>query len=237
MSHGWVNPIPFVIGGGPTDIEDMWIALRQAVGGEHGPGPEGGPEDLARQSKAIAIAGAERALERAFLQAFPGLAVDALPLWEEALLSEGAATDVALRALLKLAWRTPSGATTPSLAQALLDISSQLTIEIEDEDDTIVTVPGKYIAPSDNVPDYGTVTAAFKPNYATRDILRVVYTLATDETEIPGDVDRAVTKLLQRRLPSTMTWTLCQADTDDGGIFLLDGGNNGNSVLDVTPLG
>jgi hypothetical protein len=50
-------------------------------------------------------------------------------------------------------------------------------------------------------------------------------------------VDRAVTKLLQRRLPSTMTWTLCQADTDDGGIFLLDGGNNGNSVLDVTPLG
>lgn len=234
---GWHNPLPFVLGGGPTDIEEIWRALRSAEGGERGPGPEGGDEDVARQVIATAIAGAERAIERAFFQAFPGIATDFLPLWEEALRSEGADSDVALRALLTAAWRPPDGATTPHLSQALLDISAQLAIEIEDPDDTDVTVPGKHVAPADNDPDYGGTSAALFPNRSSRDVLRVVYTLASGETEIPDEVTRAVAKLLRRRLPSTMLYTLCQKDPDDGGVFLLDGGENGNSVLDVTPLG
>jgi hypothetical protein len=238
MSSGWANPLPFVIGGGPTDVVLIWRALRQAVGGEHGPGPVGGVEDLARQTKAVAIAGAERALERAFLQAFPALAIDALPLWEEALLSEGADTEVALRALLQAMWRTPRGATTPHLAQALADISPQLTIELEDEEHTDVTVPGKYLAPTDNVPDYGPYPAAKFPNRASRDVLRVVYLLDEDtgETSIPADIEREVGKLLRRRLPSTMTYTLTQKGTPFF-VFVLDGGDHGESVLDVTPMG
>jgi hypothetical protein len=238
MSFGWINPLPLTLGGGPTDIEEIWRALRSAEGGEHGPGPEGSDEDIARQVQATAIAAADRAIERAFLQVFPGSATDALSLWEEALRSQGAASDVALRALLELAWRSPDGATTPHLAQALLDISPQLAIEIEDADQTIVTVPGKHVSPEDNEPDYGTWPAARKPNYASRDELRVVYTLDLDEgeTSIPAEVERAVARLLRRRLPSMQFWTLCQDDDDDDGIFLLDGGNNGASVLDVTPL-
>ena len=237
MGFGWSNPLPLSLGGGPTDIELIRDALRSAEGGEHGPGPQGGVGGGARIVQATAIAGAERAIERAFFQAFPGLATDALPIWEEALRSDGADSDVALRTLLELSWRAPDGATTPHLQQALLDISAQLTIQIEDVDDTDVTIPGKHVAPEDNVPDYGGGSAALYPNYASRDVLRAVYTLAAGETEIPENISRDVGKLLRRRLPSAQTYTLVQQDPDDGGFFLLDGGENGNSVLDVTPLG
>lgn len=233
----WSNPGPFVLGGGETDIEEIHRSLRAAEGGEHGPGPVEGIEDLSRIAQATAIAGADRALERAFLQAFPGLATDALPLWEETLLSEGAASEVALRRLLELRWRAPNGATTPHLSADLLGISPQLAIEIEDPDLTDVTVPGKYLAPVGGAASYGGWSAALYPNRASRDVTRVVYTLAAGESGIPDEVSRAVTKLMQRRLPSTMTWTLGQKDPDDGGFFLLDGGENGNSVLDVTPMG
>lgn len=232
----WTNPLPIVLGGGPTDIEGTWLALRSAEGGEHGPGPVGGLEDASRQIQAAAIAGTDRAIERGFLQTFPGLSTDALPLWEIALLSDGADTEVALRALLEALWRTPDGATTPHLAQALLDISAQLSIELEDEDLTIVTCPGKYLAPTDDVPEYGPFPAARLPNYGSRDVLRVVYTLGVGEIAIPENVTRDVTKLLRRRLPSTMTWTLTQV-TEGSAVFLLDGGIAGESVLDVTPLG
>jgi hypothetical protein len=237
MGFGWSNPLPFSLGGGPTDIEEIWRALRSAEGGEHGPGPEGGDEDGARIVQATAIAGAERAIERSFFQAFPGLATDALPIWEEALRSDGADSDVALRTLLELSWRAPDGATTPHLQQALLDISAQLTIQIEDVDDTDVTIPGKHVAPEDNVPDYGGGSAALFPNYASRDVLRVLYVLDGAEVAIPENISRDVTKLLQRRLPSTQTWTLVQVVDPDAPEFLLDGGDHGESLLDVTPMG
>lgn len=234
---GWTNPLPFALGGGPTDIEQVWQSLRSAEGGEHGPGPEGGLEDLPRQIMAEAIAGADRAIERAFLQAFPGLSTDALPLWEAALLSDGADSDVALRELLRLAWKGRDGATTPHLAQALLDISSQLLIQVEDEDAIDTTIPGKYLAPVDAVPDFGSFSAAAKPNYSSRDVLRVVYVLAVDEIAIPDAVERAAKKMLHARLPSTMTWTIGQVVDPDAPVFLLDGGDAGESVLDVTPMG
>ena len=238
----WTNPFPIAFGGGPTDIETIWRALRGMVGGEHGPGPEEGIEDLARQQEATAIAGADRAIERAFLQAFPGHATDALPVWESLLLTAGAVDEVELRALLVAAKKNPKGATTPSLAESLTAISSQLSIDLETDDEAIVTIPGKYLAPVDNVPPYGLaspaglVSAVF-PNYASADVLRVVYALDTvaGEIEIPDDVSRDVATLLNKRLPTWQTWTL--AATWAGGVFLADGGDHGESVFDVTPLG
>lgn len=238
----WTNPLPYALGGGPTDVESMWLALRAMVGGEYGPGPKEGIEDLARQQEATALVGADRALERAFFQAFPSLSTDALPVWEELLQVAGASDDVQLRALLLLAWQSTKGSTTPSLADDLTAISSQLSIVLQDEDDSTVTIPGKYLAPSDNVPPYGLaspaggVSAVF-PGYASVDILRVVYALdtAAGEIEIPEEVSRAVTTLLNRRLPAWQTWTLVQQW--EGSVFLLDGGDHGESLLDVTPLG
>lgn len=242
MSLGWTNPLPMALGGGPTDIEQIWRSLREMVGGEHGPGPEGGVEDLFRQQKATAIAGAERAIERAFLQLYPGLATDALPLWEDLLLASGTDTEATLRALLVLAWQAPDGLTTPHLIAELTAISAQLTIALEDVDTTHVTIPGKYQAPADNVPSYGLAwpadhISAVLPNYATRDIVRVTYTLASGETGIPSAVTASVDDLFRRRLPAWQTWTLVQLDEDDGAGFFLDGGANGNSVLDVTAFG
>ena len=237
----WTNPLPFSLGGGPTDIESTWRALRGMVGGEHGPGPEEGIEDLARQQEALAIVAADRAIERAFLQAFPPLSSDALPIWEALYQVAGASNDTELRALLAVAWLSAKGATTPSLTADLTAISAQLSIEIEDEDEAIVTVPGKYLAPLDDVPPYGLASpvglvSALRPNYATQDVLRVVYTLTADEIEIPDDVTRAVVKLLHRRLPSWQTWTLTTTWAEGNG-FLLDGGDHGESVFDLTPFG
>jgi len=235
----WTNPLPFSLGGGPTDIESTWRALRALEGGEHGPGPEDGLEDLARQQDAVALVGADRAIARAFLQAFPGHASDALPIWEALLQVAGAEDDVELRALLEAARLNPKGSTTPSLAADLAAISSQLSIEHEDEDDTTVTIPGRYFA-ADGAPAVtmpaGLVSALY-PNLASRDVLRVVYALdsVAGETEIPDEVTRDVTKLLNRRLSSWQTWTLTASW--EGGTFLLDGGLHGESVLDVTPLG
>lgn len=243
MSSGWANPGPCVGGGPPpgsecvTDVEEIRNALLSAEGGEHGPGKKDGLDDVVRQIEATAIAGVGRAAERAFFQAFPGLSTDALPLWEAALLSDGADSEVALRELLRLAWRAPNGATTPHLAQDLLDISPKLSIQLEDADETDVTIPGKYLAPVGNVPDYGSFSAARMPLYASRDVLRVVYVLDDDEVEIPSDIERDVTRLLQRRLPSTCTWTLGQVVDPEAPVFLLDGGDHGESLLDVTPMG
>lgn len=237
----FTNPLPFTLGGGPTDIESTWLTMREMVGGEHGPGPIGGVDDLARQARATSIAGAERAIERAFLQHFPALATDALPLYEALYQTDGANNDTALRALLVVAWLPPEGATTPSLAASLTAISAKLSVSIEDADKTIVTVPGKYFAPEDNEPPFGLTspvahTSAVLPNYATRDILRVVYTLAAGEIAMPDDVVRDVEKLLQKRLPSWQTWTLTQLSFDLGAGFYLDGGAHGESVLDFTAL-
>lgn len=241
-SIGWMNPIPFVIGGETTDIEDTWRALRGMVGGEHGPGPEHGIEDLARQVKAERIAFAERAIERAFLQNFPGIATDSLPIWEALTLVGGAENDVALRELVALAWRARKGTTTPSLVEALTAISAKLSIDLEDVDETIVTEPSKYLAPENNVPPYGLaspagMTSAVLPNYASRDVLRVVYALDAGELDIPENIVRDVERLLHERLPSWQTWTLVQLSEDAGPGFLLDGGLHGESLLDVTAFG
>lgn len=238
----WTNPLPFALGGGPTDIENVWRSLRAMVDAERGAGPEEGILDLARQQKATAIVGADQAIERAVLQAWPGLSTDALPIWEALYQVAGASDDTELRELLAVAWLNAKGASTPSLAEDLAAISAQLAIEIEDEDETIVTVPGKYLAPVDDVPPYGLASpvglvSALFPNFASRDVLRVVYALdsVAGEIEIPDEVSRDVAALLNRRLPSWQTWTLVQQWA--GGVFLLDGGDHGESVFDVTPLG
>ena len=240
----WTNPLPFMVGGGLTDIQAIWLSLRAATGGEHGPGEAEGIDDLARQARATCLAGALHAVERAFLQAFPDYATDALPVWDALLQSDGANTDPELRALLRLLWLPPNGSTTPHLTADLTDISSQLSIDLEDDDETIVTLVGKHLQPTDDDPTYGIdwppggLMSAVRPNFASRDVLRIVYTLdaTTGEVEIPANVSRDVTKLLHRRLPSHQTWTLVQ-ELEGGSTFLLDGGDHGESVLDVTPLG
>lgn len=241
-SIGWFNPIPFVIGGETTDIEDIWRALRAMVGGEHGPGPEDGIDDLERQVVAERIAFADRAIERAFLQNFPGVATDALSIWEQLTLVSGADNEVALRMLVEAAWRAREGTTTPSLEASLTKISPKLSIDLEDFEVSHVTEPSKYFGPEDNIPPYGLTSppgqvSAVLPNLATRDILRVVYNLESGELEIPENVTRDVAELLHERLPSWQTWTLVQYSADNGPGFFLDGGLHGESLLDVTAFG
>lgn len=235
----WSNPLPFVLGGTPTDIEDRYNEIRSLEGAAEA--PRDGIWDLARQVEATAIAGCDRAIERAFFQLFPAIATDALPVWEAALQAIGADTEVDLRALLAALWQAPRGSTTPSLAADLTAISPKLSIVIEADADTIGSVGSKYLAPSSGVPPYGTGAAAGKvaaifPGYASTDILRVVYALAAGETLVPIGVSREVTKLLQRRLAAWQTWTLTTS-AGPGTYMLTDGGSAGDRLTDITPVG
>jgi hypothetical protein len=67
---GWCSPLPSEIGGGDSDVERIWMGLRDAWG-KPGPGPIDGLEDLWRQSKARAIAFSSSTMERAAFQIFP----------------------------------------------------------------------------------------------------------------------------------------------------------------------
>lgn len=236
----WTNPVPFSLGGGPSDIAATWRALRALEGGEHGPGPENGFDDAARQAIAQRLAAAERAVERAFLQAFPGLATDALSIWEALLLVVGAEDDTQLRQLLARAWLPPKGAATPTLEESLRAISLKLSVDLETESETTTTIVGKYLAPVDNVPPFATglstATAAVFPGYSSTDVLRVVYTLDAGELVIPDDVTALVGDELHEALPSWQTWTLTSY-TDGAPVFLHDGGLHGESVFDLTPHG
>lgn len=237
MPYGWAYPYPESYGGAPSDIELIWLAMRAMVGGDIGVGPVDGFEDSARQQDAIVMAQCERAVERAFFSAFPRIAEDALPLWQK-LLGAQAMDELDLRELLNEAWKAPNGATSPNLEEALQVLSPQLSIVVEP--DSASTVPGKIWAPLDNVPDYGPRPAATLPAWTSSDVLRVVYTLDDDagEVAIPEAVERDVSRLLQRRLPANQTWTLTTySASGSAGVFLLDGGDHGESVLGLTPFG
>lgn len=81
---GWHNGWPFQWGGGPSDAEAIYRAMRNAVG-DGGAGPEDGIEDCWRQARAIGLAAAGAGNLRATMQGFPRHASDALPYFEEVL--------------------------------------------------------------------------------------------------------------------------------------------------------
>ena len=120
MPLGWTNALPLELGGGPTDAERIYEALRRAMG-RGGVGPEGGLEDLWRQCKARVIADAGVGLEAAAMQAFPDRATALLETWEELLrlAPAPAATETERRAAAAAALTGKGAADWPSLRDAV----------------------------------------------------------------------------------------------------------------------
>jgi len=79
---GWHNPWPFEWGGGPTPDEAIYHAWRDALGSLPAK-DDTGIDGLWRQCRSSAIASVATFCERAVLQAFPHVATDHLPLWED----------------------------------------------------------------------------------------------------------------------------------------------------------
>jgi hypothetical protein len=236
---GGQNPFPFQLGGGTSDSEQVWAALRSAVGRRAGDAPiepEGGIADAWRWAKAKAIAAALSSSERAALQIFPAIAEDRLDMYEAILLLPGADTLAERQEAAANAWTSTFELDIPHVTAALQRIDPALSIDVVDPVRSVTTNFGQ-VFESHNGATFGTgvaagVKSAKLPNYATDFILLVRYTLAAGQPRIPTETRAAVAKYLNAALPSWVDWTLYTATG-----FLLDGGPDGTSLLDETAFG
>ncbi len=84
---GWANPFPLELGGGATNVERIYLALRSAVGtGGSADDDDGTIDGVWRQARASGLAAAATTGERALVNAFPGKATDLLEYYEDLLL-------------------------------------------------------------------------------------------------------------------------------------------------------
>lgn len=234
---GWHNPLPFEIGGGETDAELLWMAMRSAVG-EGGPGPEDGLEDRWRQIKAVALAASEASMERAFLQHVPGFQTDSLEAEEERLGIEPASTITERQDAVREALTAALRVDIPSLRADLQRIDPAFDVEPVAYAQATVSLFGKAFGPRVGGAPYGTgvksgVNATGWPNYATDFVVHVRYTIPGGGPAVPPEETLArVRRHLCAALPAHVDFVIYNATG-----FYLDGGADGTSLLDITAFG
>lgn len=227
---GWMNGGPLEVGGDTTKTQDVYAALRAAVG-VGGAGPRDGLEDLWRQCKAQAIASSVIATERAVLQALPDHATDHVPVYERilAIVPAGGATEQDRRLAVVEAWTLRLLANMPELKRSLQALDPAFEIEELEETVTTIVLLGRMFPKRGSELKHG--VAAF-PNFADDFVVGVTYTLGPGQTEPPPAVMAKARRLLNAVLPAWVDWLIT---TGDG--FFTDGGPDGASLLDLKALG
>lgn len=230
---GWGNAFPLELGGGPTEIEQIYDALRAAVG-TGGPGPVDGIEDLWRQCKARTIAAATTSMERAALQALPLHATDHLPVYERLLgiTPQAGATEAERQDAVTAVWVRQLRADGPGLRLAVRAIDARADLDLFPYADAVVVQMGKAFGPRPSTGSYGEANASGFPNYASDFIQIVTYTLDPTQTEPDPVTFLAIQRLLGEVLPSWVFW-----ECNDGYGFFFDGGDDGLSILDIRAFG
>lgn len=145
---GWHNPCPFEVGGGPTEVELVYEAIKRAVGEGGYAKNEAGIDGLWRASKARALASLNLAVDRAVLQALPNVATDLLPYYEALLaLTPGAdASAASRRAAATASYTRSTRADCPSLTGALAAIDSRASLLSTARSLTDIAIMGKPFA-------------------------------------------------------------------------------------------
>lgn len=181
---GWHNGFPFEWGGGPTDTELLYLALRSAVGEGGSSDADDTIEDLWRQARAIGLSAAEEGNLRASLQALPSKATDALPYYEEVLGAppEPGDSDVARRARVTERWIATQVGDLPDLLTSLQVIDPTFALPAIDTTQFAVTQHGRFFAPRDGSEPSGHATRHTTgwPNYS--DAFRVPVHLPSTST-------------------------------------------------------
>ena len=239
---GGQNPLPFQLGGGASLSERIYTVLRRAAGERAGGSPiepQGGIADAWRWAKAKAIAAVLSGDERAFSQAFPGLATDRLELFEAILGLAQAPTDAERAAACLAAWTASIAADIPSLTADLQKIDPHVTVDPVDYAQGTTTNLGKMFGglPGAGQPYFGSPTVSHgpssaAPNYSSDFVCHVRYTMPAGMLTPPVDKLAALKDRLQTVLPS---WCGFVIYTSTG--FYLDGGADGTSLLDITAFG
>jgi hypothetical protein len=230
---GGLNPYPFQYGGGPTDVEKIWRALRAALGvdlsGKPVAGPEDGLEDSWRKAKAKALAAAGAVFERAVLQGFPGVATDYLGEWETILGLPGTEpTDHERRLAAAAAYAFRPRSDCPGLTESVQRIDAALAADASLQWDQFrVAEPGKPFEPLFGFPQYGLRESSQLPLFSDGFFVRVRST----EAFIDEDTMRSVLRHLDDVIPA---W--CDRDVYADGPCYADGGADGTSLADMTSI-
>jgi hypothetical protein len=222
---GWgrQNPWPIQWGGGESSFEQLWQALRKALG-TRGPGPIGGIEDAWRESKVVGLLTATTAMERAATQALPDRATDHLEVYENllGLPPEGPAQQ--RRSAAASAWTSKIDATIPALRSALQAIDAGLDIVTVIQGSAAIWQMGRSYA--DRTSGVGGTRNTQFPNFSQHFIVHVIWLGLPMGLPDPAKRLR-VEALLNTALPSWVDWTIF-----NGAGFFLDGFNS--SYLDLT---
>lgn len=227
---GWHNPIPFQIGGGPTEDELVYEALKRAVGEGGYAKDETGIDGLDRAIEAGMLSTINQASERAALQAFPSTATDHLSLHEDYLgiVASEEDTDVARRQAVADQLTLVADASEPSLAVQLARIDARASLLSVPHNLTAVVVLGKAFEPQDSTPTYGPMRGTGYPNYSSEFYVPVLLNLGY-VTPTPADLlaIQRIKRLMREALPS---WVHFSVITTPGPFIL------GVSLVGITPV-
>lgn len=230
--YGWHNGFPFEYGGGETVDEEVYNALRSAVGKGGSAADDSGIDGLWRQCRAQTIATLMTFAERAALQAFPNLATDHIPVYEELLhiTPAAGASDEERRRDITAAWTRQISADIPTLRTQLQLIDPRADILDLPHSRATTVVKGKGFEPQDGNPDYGggRISSSY-PNYASEYYLPILLDLAG-----AGPVPSAAVQIIIQRLKRLVrdvrpSWVDFAVMTGSG--FILD-----LSPLDATGM-
>ena len=229
-SYGWHNPWPFEWGGGPTQVERVYTAMRGAVGrGGSAPNDDGTLEGLWRQMRARAIASVGTFGERAAMQNFPSKATDALPYYEQLLLLTPGPDDTIEDRNVEASdgYTRQIRSATPDVETLLEGIDSRFSIL--EPTVTGVTQRGRSFEDlAATEPFGGGRKSTDFPNYSDDFVLFVFFDIGSGVLPSPAEqriIGRAETQL-REVLPA---WVVHQVTTDDE--FILD-----RSLLDLSGL-
>lgn len=235
---GGHHPLPSLLGGGKNRIEQAHDAMKASVG-IGGSAQDGTIEAEWRFARASGLAAVTSFDERGAMQAFPDLATDHIPIYEEILkLSPPVdASEEERRQAVLARWLEIPDATNAGLEESLQAIDSRFSIVDPAEDDVRVTQAGRFFEPyATTVPDPGfglpiglqfTQKHTNYPNYSDHFVLIVLFALG-GATVIPTVTEQQsltdATIFLNRILPAWVSFRFIYDLTD----FILD-----TSLLDL----
>lgn len=228
---GWSNPFPLELGGGATNVERIYRALRSAVGiGGSAEDDDGSIDGLWRQARASGLAAAATTGERALLNAFPSKATDLLEYYE-ALLGILPVREDDLpgrRALAAQRFTRQVDVAVPQLLADLQRIDPRFSILETPRAQAIETLFGRafedYAAAE---PFGGGRKSTLFANYSTDFVVWVLFDIGSGV--LPGPAEDAALEAAAGLLGGLPTWVNFQTATADG--FILD-----ESLLDLTGL-
>lgn len=217
-SLGWHSVLPLDLGGDPSPAERAFNYLRRAIGEGASPVDATGIEQLRQECIAIGLSCIAEFDERATLQYFPNLAIDAIPWFEEllkiapppnALIQER--REEITRKFVELV-----SSEIPNLQTRLTELDPRLVVQNIPWEKAITVQPGrafqKYrfnLSDTDDTEDFnlgptGSRTWTEFPMFSSHEVVVILYDLGSGVA--PGRTERKiisqVRELLTDALPS-----------------------------------